>query len=271
MTLLRNGDDEERRVSPPEGAFTLIAHRGGCAIRPEGTVEAFDCALAGGFPHVETDCQLTSDGVCLLLHDETLDRTTSGSGAVADTNATTLLQLDAGSWFAPEYSGARVPLLSEFLRRYDGRCHLHLELKSEQEGLAAEVARVIRECGWDRYSSGDTWGVPGLTITSFHLEQLQRFEMEMPGLRLGWLVHDLTDDVMDLCRESSISGIYPRANICSREAIQKAIASGFAVRGWGVKNLELLYDLVLAGAHGCTVDWPEEARSAFQHGFSGQS
>lgn len=83
----------------------VIAHRGDSDSAPENTIPAFDLALDRGFPAFETDCQLTRDGACVLLHCEQLGRTVQGSGRVADTTLEELQQLDAGSWLSTDYAG----------------------------------------------------------------------------------------------------------------------------------------------------------------------
>ena len=92
-------------------------------------------------------------------------------------NAAEVTSLDVGSWFAPQYSAARIPRLSEVLQRYKGRIHLHLELKNEQPELPSVVAAELLAAGWvvgAEAAKGGSFCAPGLTITSFHLEQLER-------------------------------------------------------------------------------------------------
>lgn len=100
--------------APGEPAF-IAGHRGDRADAPENTVAAFDAAIAHGLDFVETDVQLTSDGVAVIMHDETVDRTTDGTGAVADLTFAEVRALDAGSWFDPAFAGTRVPTLGEYL------------------------------------------------------------------------------------------------------------------------------------------------------------
>ena len=86
--------------------FTLIAHRGGAYDAPENTFEAFDLALEMGFDNIETDIQLSSDGRCILIHDEFLDRTTGIQGLVAETSIAKIKSLNAGLWFEGPDDGA---------------------------------------------------------------------------------------------------------------------------------------------------------------------
>lgn len=109
--------------------FTIIAHRGDSSSSPENTLPSFDAALSQGFPHFELDTQLTHDGCCIVLHDEVLGRTTSGSlegQEVADCAWAQLSHLDAGSWLDPKFAHARIPSLQDVLLRYKGVAHIHL-------------------------------------------------------------------------------------------------------------------------------------------------
>ncbi|GHF26075.1 glycerophosphodiester phosphodiesterase [Pseudolysinimonas yzui] len=100
--------------APGEPAF-IAAHRGDRASAPENTVPAFEAAVAGGADFVEVDVQLTVDGYPVIIHDATVDRTTTGTGAVADLTLAEIRTLDAGSWFAPQFAGVQVPMWGEFL------------------------------------------------------------------------------------------------------------------------------------------------------------
>lgn len=100
--------------APGEPAF-IAAHRGDRASAPENTVPAFEAAVAGGVDFLEVDVQLTVDGYPVIIHDATVDRTTTGTGAVADLTLAEMRTLDAGSWFAPQFAGVQVPMWGEFL------------------------------------------------------------------------------------------------------------------------------------------------------------
>ncbi|GIL95412.1 hypothetical protein Vretimale_1442 [Volvox reticuliferus] len=151
------GDEDSLQNMSEKQGFVLVAHRGNSADAPENTIAAFDSALDYGFQHFETDCQLTADGVVVVLHDEQLGRTTPGvEGAVADARWNDLRELDAGSWFRPDFSDARIPLLTEVLQRYWGRTHIHLELKSRQPELPGTVATLLSETGWVEAALGSS-------------------------------------------------------------------------------------------------------------------
>jgi glycerophosphoryl diester phosphodiesterase len=105
-------------------AFRVIAHRGASSYAPENTFAAFDLAIRMGVRHIELDVEATNDGHIVVIHDDTVDRTTNGTGPVTSHNLAALQALDAGSWFGAQFSGERIPVFDEVLRRYKGRVHI---------------------------------------------------------------------------------------------------------------------------------------------------
>ncbi len=95
----------------------VVAHRGYSARYPENTLCAFEAAIDAGADVVELDVGLSADRVPFVLHDATLERTTNGRGPLHAHRATELEALDAGSWFAPEFAGERLPTLQAVLER----------------------------------------------------------------------------------------------------------------------------------------------------------
>jgi glycerophosphoryl diester phosphodiesterase len=114
----------------------VYAHRGASAEAPENTLAAFRRALDAGADGIELDVHLASDGVPVVIHDDRLERTTDGSGAVAALRAAQLQSLDAGSWFGPHFAGEPLPTLEEALRLLAGRLRINLEVKEARAGLA---------------------------------------------------------------------------------------------------------------------------------------
>ena len=129
----------------------VFAHRGGSALGPENTIAAFDLGLAAGADGLELDVHLSADGVVVVHHDETLDRTTNGSGPLARRTADELAAIDAGHRFEREGrfewrgQGVGIPTLREVLHRYT-RVPIIIEMKVDSaamgEALAAEVRRA---------------------------------------------------------------------------------------------------------------------------------
>ncbi len=134
------------------GPFEVIAHRGYSAAAPENTLVALDRGLRASADAVEFDLHVTADGVPVLMHDTTLDRTTDGSGSVEHVPVSALAGLDAGSWFAPEFAGEPVPTLADAVDLCRGRAgRIYAEVKrSPRADDLDEVARVVRDGGvWD--------------------------------------------------------------------------------------------------------------------------
>ncbi len=135
----------------------VIAHRGLSAKAPENTLASFSLACATpGVSMIELDVRLSRDERVIVLHDRTLQRTTTGNGRARSYSYEELQRLDAGSWFDPRFHGERIPLLSDILELARGRCWINIELKSsplvkEPKGLLEErVLEVV-----DRAAMGD--------------------------------------------------------------------------------------------------------------------
>lgn len=130
----------------------IFAHRGGCALGPENTLAAFDLGLAAGAEGLEFDVHLSSDGIPVVHHDSTLDRTTSESGPLAARTAAELARVDAGCRFARRGAfpfrsqGIGIPTLAEALRRYPD-VRMIVEMKVDSAAMGEAVAREVRRAG----------------------------------------------------------------------------------------------------------------------------
>ncbi|HEV2250044.1 MAG TPA: glycerophosphodiester phosphodiesterase family protein, partial [Candidatus Limnocylindria bacterium] len=119
----------------PGGPLWVVGHRGALALAPENTIAAFEVGLRCGVDLVEFDVQRTADGVPIVIHDDTLERTTSGTGRVRDRTFDEIRLLDAGIRFDPSFAGERVPSLDELLGWAGTRTvGLMLELKQPAPG-----------------------------------------------------------------------------------------------------------------------------------------
>ncbi len=138
------------RIAWPEN----LAHRGASVRAPENTLEAFRLAVNSGAGGLELDVHMTRDGYIAVIHDNTVDRTTDGSGPVREMPLKQLRALDAGYRFSPDGGstypyrerGVRVPLLAEVFREFPDSC-VNLEMKEAQPGVEETVLRTIREAG----------------------------------------------------------------------------------------------------------------------------
>ena len=142
----------ERRGALGDGWPINLAHRGASALAPENTLEAFGAAVESGAGGLELDVHLTRDGHVVVIHDETVDRTTGGTGAVAEMTLDELRGLDAGHDFSPDGGSTLpyrdrnvlVPTLAEVLREFPGVV-VNIDMKVDSPGIEAAVLGVLRE------------------------------------------------------------------------------------------------------------------------------
>jgi glycerophosphoryl diester phosphodiesterase len=163
----------------------VYAHRGGAALRPENTLAAFDHGMALGADGLELDVHLSRDGVVVVHHDATLERTTDGRGAVADYTAGELARVDAGYWFTPAPApdgaahpfrgrGLGVPTLADVLARYPS-ARLIVELKANEPDLARRTVDAIRTAG----------AVERVALGSFYWRVLHAARSYEPAIATG--------------------------------------------------------------------------------------
>ena len=124
----------------------IVVHRGANALAPENTVASAYAALEYGATWVEVDVRPSKDGVLFNLHDETLDRTTNGTGRLADILAHDVSRLDAGSWFGPQFAGLHVPTIAEMLDSLQGKAKVFFDVKRGTPVVT--LIQLVREKGF---------------------------------------------------------------------------------------------------------------------------
>lgn len=226
----------------------VIAHRGASSYAPENTVAAFDLAIQQGASHLELDVHSTADGHVVVVHDETLDRTTNGSGPVTGHTLAALTALDAGSWFDARFAGERIPTLGAVLDRYRTRAHIHVEIKGHSADLSQRTVDLVR-----RHGMADQ-----VTVTSFQSTKLEETRAYAPELPTGWLVARVSDGVIAQARTRRLTQLCPRADTVTPDLVRRLHAEGFVVRAWGVATEDLMRQVVIAGADGMTVNFPDK-------------
>ncbi|MFC4468039.1 glycerophosphodiester phosphodiesterase [Streptomyces xiangluensis] len=172
----------------------VVAHRGASAYAPENTLAAIDKAAELGFRWVENDVQRTKDGELVVIHDDNLARTTNveevfpdrAPWKVKDFTAAEIARLDAGSWFGPEYAGARVPTLKQYMNRVS-RNHqkLVLEIKKPElyPGIEKETLKVLSNEGW----LGPHHVRSKLVVQSFSADSVRTVHELRPDIKTGFL------------------------------------------------------------------------------------
>lgn len=216
----------------------LYAHRGASAEAPENTLAAFACALDAGADGIELDVHLCGDGVPVVIHDDTLERTTDGCGPVAGLPLAALRQLDAGAWFATGFAGETVPTLEETLRLLDGRVRLNLEVKEPRAGMT--VLELLQD-----FPQAD------VVVSSFDYGVLARLRQAAPDLPLA-VLQEGGNWVRAVARAEALRAcaFHPRADLVSRPLLAACRRLRLPVFAW-------------------TVDAPGEARSLVRMGVTG--
>jgi glycerophosphoryl diester phosphodiesterase len=209
-----------------------------------------------GVRHLELDVHFTSDEQIVVIHDDTVDRTTNGRGPVTSHSLAALTALDAGRWFGETFAGARIPTFAGVLERYKGRAHIHTEIKGRSAHLAERTVDLVR-----RHRMVDH-----VTITSFQRASLVETRAYAPELPTGWLVGEVTDAIVADARAMGLTQLCPRASTTTAGLVDRLHREGFVVRAWGVATEDLMRQVVEAGADGMTVNFPDKLLTYLQTG-----
>jgi glycerophosphoryl diester phosphodiesterase len=208
-----------------------VAHRGYSAVAPENTLPAFAAAVAGGATHVEFDVRTTADGVPVVIHDRTLDRTTTGLGHIWEQPFAAVAALDAGSWRSPAYVGVRVPTLTATLELL-GPAPVELLLEIKPPASREQVKNVV-EAVYER-------GLAARTIVqSFDPEVLRLVRDTAPELRRGLLRMRFDEETVELARELDVVFLNPTvADVLTDPATtNELIAAGVEVMPWTANDM----------------------------------
>ncbi len=214
------------------------AHRGGAALAPENTLAAVRNALALGADVIELDLHVSRDGAVVVIHDATLDRTTTGRGFVRETALADLQRLDAGSWFNARFAGERIPTLREVLEVIRGHgneaVRLNLETKYDARGPAppANFENLVLE-------QVRAAGLSGRTIVqSFYYPSIVRVKTLDSSMTTAALRSPLNPplDHVAVVREAKADIYSPGFRLVTREAVEALHRAGIPVVPWTVNE-----------------------------------
>jgi glycerophosphoryl diester phosphodiesterase len=243
----------------------VIGHRGVGGLAPENTLAGFRAAARLGVAFVEFDIRLSADHRPVLMHDATIDRTTDGSGAVADLTLDEIAAHDAGRWFGPDFSGEVVPTLEEALDLLEGLgIGANIELKPETGNealLAGAACRIIEEMGLSR----------SVLVSSFSSAALAAARAASPALPLGLLVDAIPEDWRAQAEAVGAATIHVRHDRLSRARVAEFRAAGYRVLAYTVNHAGRLRELDGWGVTSVFTDFPDrlagfasKARSAIK-------
>ena len=234
-----------------------IAHRGASAYAPGNTLAAFRLALEMGADGFELDVMLSADGHLVVIHDDTVDRTTDGRGPVRQKTLAELKTLDAGAKFDARFAGERIPTLQEALHLVAGnRAFVNVEIKTDSlkgDGLEEKLAALIR-----RYDLGER-----LLISSFNPFALWRMRRLAPDLPLALLyAEDLRVHLRNrwfafLSRPDALN---PSFRMATQEHVRWGKSRGYRLYVWTVDEESEMRRLIALGVDGIITNQPDLLR-----------
>jgi glycerophosphoryl diester phosphodiesterase len=227
----------------------IIAHRGDSAHRPENTLASFASALELGVELVELDVQLTRDDNVVVIHDDTLDRTTTGRGLVREHTLAEIRRLSAGhpSRFGDAFSGERVPTLAEVLGLLRDRARALVEIKpesvtdAEEDGIEALTVAEVRAAG----------SAAAVAFLSFSRRALLRCRRHAPEIPRGHTFYRASaEEIIAGAREVGTDLVLPEKGLLSDDLVRRLKGAGLRVATW-------------------VVDEPDELRALERYGLFG--
>ena len=214
-----------------------IAHRGYSSTAPENTLPAYILARELGFLYAECDVSFTKDGVAVLLHDTTIDRTSNGSGSIAELTYEELLQYDFGSWKNAKYAGTKIPTFEEFIALCkEIGLHPYIEIKNDGATYTHEQVQslvdIVKEYGME---DNCTW-------ISFNLTYLEYVKNIDSTARLGYVSSKTIDKTMINSVKALQTGenevfLDISYNMLNENNVMLAALNGLAVETWTVDNV----------------------------------
>ena len=223
--------------------FVNYAHRGASEYAPENTLLAFYTGIYMGANGIETDVQMTKDGVLVLFHDDTILRLTGAPGSIRDYTLEQLRQ------FTFENKGLqdKIVVFEDFLQQFGWR-ELTFAIEIKQAGIESKVIDMIRK-----------YGIQSKTIvTSFMLDSVRAAKAYAPEQKVGFLTRPLSDALLAELKQIGAEQLCPEAPDVTAENVTRWHAEGFEVRAWGVHNEVLMRQVYAAGTEGMTVNFPDK-------------
>ncbi|MBI2330720.1 MAG: glycerophosphodiester phosphodiesterase [Chloroflexi bacterium] len=236
----------------------LFAHRGDLTNAPENTLPSFSQAIRKGADGVELDAKLTVDGHVIVIHDDTVDRTTDGKGKVASFTLEAIRKLDAGSWFDSEFAGIKIPLLEEVFETVGKNKLINIELTNyatPRDGLALKVCELIKRHNNAKQIIFSSFFASNLKIAQQTLPEIPRGLLALPGFMglwarsFGFMFGDY-------------QASHPHISNASREGIQRAHRVHRRVHVWTANSPEEIRRLRDWGVDGLFTDDPGAAVQA---------
>lgn len=220
-----------------------IAHRGARGYEPENTLKSFQKALDLHADGIELDVHLSSDGHLIVIHDETIDRTTNGKGFV---NTFTLAELKT-FLIDDQYE---IPTLKEVFNLVNKKCLINIELKGL--GTADKVAALIEE-----YIADQNWNYGHFIVSSFNWDLLQETSNLNSNIAIGVLTEEDVEKALAFAELIEAEAIHPDYQLLNLENVQEMQEKGFLVLPWTVNDTEDIQKIKSYQVDGIISDFPD--------------
>lgn len=238
----------------------MIGHRGSPRAAPENTLASFRQAARDGATWVEFDVSLTLDGRAVIFHDDDLDRTSDGTGPLALMPFDAVLNLDAGSWFSPDFAGEPVPTLEQALDLFaELGLGFNMEIKPDpgREVETAEIALTIASDCWPATA-------PLPLISSFSRLSVATAKEVQPGWPRDLLFDRVTEDWKDLGAQLGVISFGANHQHLSESSVGAMQEAGYGVMAYTVNDLARAKTLKAWGVDAIFTDIPAEMLKAFK-------
>ena len=232
-----------------------VAHRGASALAPENTIAAFERAVELGADVIELDLHMSQGGELVVIHDDTLDRTTDGSGPVHQRSLAELMRLDAGRWFGEGFAGQRIPRLDEVLDRFAGKVPLALEIKAGSTffpGIEEKVVSALRERA----------AIDQTAVASFDHYALRRLKEIEPTIRTAALLVGRPVSLSAIAGPAKADGLALEASFVTKTEVEACRAAGLQIVVWVVNDPAQMRHFIGLGVDGIITDRPDLLRLA---------
>ncbi|MBZ0167991.1 MAG: glycerophosphodiester phosphodiesterase [Kofleriaceae bacterium] len=230
-----------------------VAHRGASALAPENTIAAFEKAIELGVDAIELDLHVSRDGELVVIHDQTLDRTTNGQGPVHAHSVQELKQLDAGRWFGEGFTGQRIPTLAEVLDRFAGKVALALEVKAGSAffcGIEEKVVAVLREHQI----------ISQVAVASFDHYALRRLKELEPSIQTAALLVGRPVSMPMIAEACQAGAMALECSLVTKTEVEACHAAGLQLVVWVVNEPTQMGHFIDLGVDGIITDRPNLLR-----------
>lgn len=229
----------------------IYAHRGSSGTHPENTIAAFKAAAKLPVHGVEFDVHMTKDHELVVIHDETINRTSNGTGFIKDLTLAELKKFDFGSWYSPKFKQETIPTLREVLYVFkDTHHHLNIELKSDvfpYEGMEQAVLQMLNDYRLEAR----------VVISSFNHEMVRNFKQLAPSIETAVLFMEVMIEPHIYAEKVGADALHAFFPTVLRPMGVEAIASGKNVRVFTVNEEKYTDLLKQVGVDAIFTDYPE--------------